>query len=79
MKNIPLMEQYLSIADSKALDVLFWLLHHRNFDNDINCTLDQVARECSVTKVTVNRVFQKLYAQGFLTKIRNGLYKLHKI
>lgn len=72
-------ETYLKLADSKSLDVLFWLLHNRDKQNVINTTLDHVAAECNVTKVTVNRMFQKLYKEGFLTKIRNGQYKLHKV
>jgi predicted transcriptional regulator len=72
-------QEYLQLADSRALDVLFWLLSQRDSDNFINTTLDHVAKECGVTKVTVNRVFQKLYEKEFLTRIRNGQYQLHKI
>ena len=72
-------EQYLKVADSKSLDVLFCLLHNRDKDNIIHITLDEVAEKCDVTKVTVNRVFQKLYSKGFLSKVRNGQYKLHKV
>jgi hypothetical protein len=72
-------ETYLRLADSKSLNVLFWLLHNRDKDNVIYTTLDNVAKECFVTKVTVNRVFQLLYTEGFLTKIRNGQYQLHKV
>jgi len=71
--------EYLQIADSRALDVLFWLLNNRDKDNIILTTLDSVAIDCNVTKVTVNRVFQKLYTAGFLKKIRNGQYQLMKI
>jgi len=77
----PQREQYFKLADSKSLDVLFWLLNNRNdeIENHIYTTLEHVASECNVTKVTVNRVFQRLYQEGFLTKIRNGQYQLHKI
>lgn len=78
MKQTPI-ESYLKIAESRALDVLFWLLRNRDKENRIHTTLDTVAAECNVTKVTVNRVFQRLYEKGFLTKIRNGQYQLHKI
>lgn len=77
--STPPIEQYLKLADSKSLDVLFWLLHQRDKDNVIITTLENVADECNVTKVTVNRVFQKLYKEGFLTRIRNGQYQLHKV
>ena len=77
--STPVIEQYLKLADSKSLDVLFWLLHNRDSDNLIHTTLEHVAEECYVTKVTVNRVFQRLYKEGFLTKVRNGQYQLHKI
>ena len=77
--NTPSIEQYLKLADSKSLDVLFWLLHSRDENNLVVTTLDNVAVECSVTKVTVNRVFQRLYKEGFLTKVRNGQYQLHKV
>lgn len=72
-------ETYLKLADSRSLDVLFWLLHNRDSDNLVLTTLDTVAKECQVTKVTVNRIFQKLYEKGFLSKIRNGQYRLHKV
>jgi predicted transcriptional regulator of viral defense system len=72
-------EQYLKLADSKSLDVLFWLLNQRDKDNIVTTTLDRAATECYVTKVTVNRVFQRLYKAGFLVKIQNGQYKLRKI
>lgn len=74
--STPNIENYLKVSDSRALDVLFWLLHNRDADNIIDTTLDAVAVECEVTKVTVNRVFQKLYATNFLKKIRNGKYEL---
>ena len=73
------METYLKLADSRSLDVLLWLLHNRNAKNQVNTTLDTVAEECNVTKVTVNRVFQKLYAAEFLVKVRNGQYQLQKV
>lgn len=73
------LEIYLKLADSRGLDVLFWLLHNRNSENIIHTTLDTVAGECAVTKVTVNRIFQKLYKEGYLTKIRNGQYQLQKV
>ena len=69
-------EDYLLTSDSKAVKVLLWLLNNRDKENIINGTLDYIAVECSVTKVTVNRVFQKLYAQGFLVRIRNSQYEL---
>jgi len=77
--NMSPMEQYLKLADSKSLDVLFFLLHSRDEDNIVVTTLDEVSEKCEVTKVTVNRVFQKLYKKGFLEKIKNGQYRLMKI
>lgn len=77
--STPKIEAYLKVSDSKALDVLFWLLHNRDSENIVNTTLDSVAAECEVTKVTVNRVFQKLYERGFLEKVRNGKYVLKNI
>lgn len=78
MSSTPI-EDYLRIADSKAVDVLLWLLKNRDQDNKIHTTLEVVANECGVTKVTVNRVFQRLYAKAFLVKIRNGQYQLMKV
>jgi len=72
-------EEYLKISESKAVDVLLWLLKNRDQQNRVYTTLDTIASECEVTKVTVNRVFQRLYKKEFLTKIRNGQYKLNKI
>ena len=75
----PQIQEYLKLADSKSLDVLFWMLKTRSSKNVIYTTLENVAKECNVTKVTVNRIFQRLYKEGFLSKIRNGQYQLHKI
>lgn len=77
--STPEIEHYLKVADSKSLDVLFWLLHNRDANNKLHTTLDNVSEQCGVTKVTVNRVFQRLYKEGFLSKIRNGQYQLHKV
>ena len=73
------LENYLKVADSRAVDVLFWLLKQRDEFGIIHTTLDTVAAECEVTKVTVNRVFQKLYATKFLIKLRNGKYQMENI
>jgi len=79
MKSATPIEEYLLSSDSKAVKVLLWLLKNRDKQNIINGTLDSIAVECSVTKVTVNRVFQRLYEQGFLEKIRNSQYQLKKV
>jgi predicted transcriptional regulator len=72
-------EEYLRTSESKALHVLFWLLKNRDSSNNIHTTLDSVAAECEVTKVTVNRVFQKLYKAGFMVRVRNGQYQLKNV
>lgn len=77
--NTQNIQEYLKVSESKAIDILLWLLKNRDNANRVNTTLDTVAKECDVTKVTVNRVFQRLYKKEFLTKIRNGQYQLHKI
>jgi predicted transcriptional regulator len=77
-KKTPI-EEYLLTADSKPLTVLFWLLHNRDQDNMVFTTLNNVAKECDTTKVTVNRVFQKLYKAEFLVRIKDGQYQLKRI
>jgi DNA-binding IscR family transcriptional regulator len=69
-------EKYLKSSGSKGVKILLWLLRNRDKDNVLVITLDHVAAENNVTKVTVNRVFQKLYKDKFLVKIRNGQYRL---
>jgi predicted transcriptional regulator len=73
------MKEYLKISESKAIDVLLWLLENRDSQNRISTTLETVASDCKVTKVTVNRVFQRLYQKEFLVKVRNGLYQLQRV
>lgn len=73
------LKEYFEVSESKAVDVLLWLLENRDYSNRINTTLDTVASECKVTKVTVNRVFQRLYQKEFLIKIRNGQYQLKRV
>ena len=72
-------EEYLLTSESRAVRVLLWLLKNRDKQNTIYTTLDTVAAECEVTKVTVNRVFQRLYKQKFMTKLRNGQYQLSNV
>lgn len=72
-------EKYLMVSESKSVEILLWLLKNRDSDGQIQMTLDAVSQECKVTKVTVNRIFQKLYKAGFLEKVRNGLYNLRNI
>jgi DNA-binding MurR/RpiR family transcriptional regulator len=72
-------EEYLMTSESKAVKVLLWLLKNRDKDNIVHTTIETAALECSITKVTVNRVFQKLYVEGFMEKMRNGKYKLKKV
>lgn len=72
-------EEYLLTSDSKAVKVLLWLLKNRDKENVVHGTLDSIAVECSVTKVTVNRVFQRLYETGFLEKLRNSQYQLKRV
>ena len=74
-KQTPI-ETYLLTSESKAVQVLLWLLNNRDKQNMIHTTLDMVAAECNVTKVTVNKVFQRLYKTGFMSKVRNGQYQL---
>ena len=69
-------EKYLKTSESKGVEILLWLLRNRDKDNMLTVTLDHVAAENHVTKVTVNRVFQKLYKTGFIHKVRNGQYKM---
>lgn len=70
-------QDYLKLADSRSLEILLWIYDSLNEDGTLHTTLDSVAAECGVTKVTVNRVFQKLYKAGYLTRIRNGQYQFH--
>ena len=73
------LEEYLMTSQSKSVSVLLWILKNKDDSNHLHTTLDAVAKECEVTKVTVNRVFQGLYAKGFMEKVRNGKYLVHKI
>lgn len=77
--DITNLEKYLKVSDSRAIDVLFWLIKQRDEFGIIHTTLDTVAEECEVTKVTVNRVFQKLYTANFLKKLRNGKYQMENV
>ncbi len=79
MANQTAIEKYMLISESKAVEILFWLLHNRDSENRLYTTLAHIAAETGVTKVTVNRIFQRLYRAGFLKKIRNGQYQMEKI
>lgn len=68
-------KEYLLTSDSKAVEILLWLVHKAD-NGFLHTTLRDVAKECGTTKVTVNKVFQRLYAGNFLRKVRNGQYQL---
>ena len=72
-------EGFLMTSESKSVSVLLWLMKNRDKDNMIDGTLDSIAEQCGVTKVTVNRVFQKLYEKEFLVRVRNSKYQLKNI
>lgn len=71
-------QEYLKLADSRSLDVLLLLWDFKDAEGNLYVTLDEVAGQVNVTKVTVNRVFQKLYKAGYLTKVKNGHYKFNE-
>lgn len=71
----PELEQYLLTSDSKAVKVLLRLLEVSQ-DGILHTTLDKIAADCDVTKVTVNKVFQRLYQENLLVKLGNGVYEL---
>ena len=75
--QIDFLIRYLRLADSKAGGVLLQLLHQADDKQQLHSTLDSLAEDCGVTKVTMNKLFQRLYKAGFLKKIRNGQYMLH--
>lgn len=79
MKKETDVEGFLMSSESKSVKVLLWLMKNRDSSNIIDGTLDYIAADCKVTKVTVNRVFQSLYKRGFMEKIRNSKYQLKKI
>jgi DNA-binding MarR family transcriptional regulator len=79
MSNPTVLEQYLLTSKSKSIVILLWLLNNRDKDNFVEGTLQRISDECGVTKVTVNRVFQELYKEGFMEKIRNSQYKLLRV
>ncbi len=79
MKTESDIEAYLLTSDSKAVKVLLWLLKNRDKENVVNGTLDSIALDCSVTKMTVNRVFKRLYSEKFLVKLRNSQYQLKRV
>ena len=72
-----ILHSYLKVADSRPVDILLWILRQKDDQDRLYTTLEHAAKQCKVTKVTVNRIFQKLYKAGFMTKIRNGQYQLH--
>ena len=72
-------EKYFKLADSKSVDIMVWMLLNRNDDDRLYGTLDSIAASCDVTKVTVSKLFRKMYKAGFLAKIRNGQYQLENI
>ena len=71
--------EYFSCAGGKSVRVLRWLLENKDEFSQIEGTLDEIALQTGVTKNTVNSIFQKLYAEGFLERIQNGYYQINKI
>lgn len=72
-------EEYFSTSESKAVKVLIWLLNNRDDSSRIHGTLDMIALDSGVNRVTINRVFQSLYKTGFLEREHNGCYRLKRL
>jgi len=72
-------ERYLLTSESKSVMLLLWLLRNRDKDNILNFSLEEIAKECDISKVTVNKTLQKLYSADFLVKLRNGKYRLQNV
>lgn len=75
--NSGFLDTYMKVAQSRATDILLWILANKDNQNHFYLTLESIAESCNATKVTVNTIFQRLYKAGFLKKICNGHYALH--
>jgi predicted transcriptional regulator of viral defense system len=78
-QNLPVYTKYLLTAESKELRVLVYLHGKKENNGSMSVTLTSVANGCSVTKATVNKVFQKLYRTGYLQRVSRGSYILKDI
>jgi len=68
---------FMGLAGNKSTDVLAWIIKNKDHKNLVVGTLDEIAADCGTSKVTVSKIFQKLYKHQFLKKIKNSRYLLH--
>lgn len=68
----------LGIFDSRQLDVFIYILEHTDSSTNLFIgTYREVACEISCSTNTVSKIMRKLQDQGFLKKIRNGIYAIN--
>lgn len=67
----------LEMVGSKKMQVISWLLEHRNTKtNEVVATQQLIMDELNLSKKTVNETFKALQEAGVIVKIRNGFWQL---
>jgi DNA-binding transcriptional regulator YhcF (GntR family) len=68
--------QLYGLTTSKQIDVIAYLISEADEQKEVNVTQRKVAEEVEVSVTLVGKVFQRLVADGFLTKKERGTYQM---
>lgn len=63
---------YISCGGSKTTDLLAYIIGSRDTNNLIHGTQDEIAKSSGVSIFVVKTVFKRLYAEGYLKRVRSG-------
>ena len=68
------LENYLDVAKSPSLKILFHLIQTKNSQNIVISTNGRMSKDLEISVITVNKVMRELQKRDFVRKISQGVY-----
>lgn len=69
--------QVLGVIDSKQVDILIYILENtEQANNTFIGTYDKIQKAVGVSRPTIATVMTKLQANGFISKVQNGVWQV---
>ena len=69
--------QALEIVGNQKAKLLFWIVEHLNYQNQLIYTYRRIAKESGISYKTVTNTMKALIDCNFLTKINSGAYLIN--
>jgi YesN/AraC family two-component response regulator len=71
--------KFLRIIGGKRVQILEYILEHKNENDEFIGTYDEITKELNSSKPTVVNTFKSLIEEGILDRIKNGHYKIKNL